>query len=313
MWSEMTDATAVRRSAHGAGCCCPACSGLQCLERPRFFAGQLLTESELNGEQAYAIAKNRLHNRYLHGPGVVCGLQVGCDPCEGWVSVAPGYAIDPCGNDVVVCDGQRLNVAELIARCKDTGPAPCDPVRPQSRGDCRGVEEHWCVTIRYEEREARASTVLRGTTTASCSCAHNGACGCQSNGRTNGNGGCGCRATNGMSRYATYAGSATTSATVPTRQASASTMGACEPTRVVEGFRLDVCEGHAGLCRTPAEALQDSLLWEIADCVRGLLEFGKRRVPKRSYRPLLGALFAREATATPNELYEAYAYTRQGL
>ena len=90
-------------------------------------------------------------------------------------------------------------------------------------------------------------------------------------------------------------------------------MGACEPTRIVEGFRLDVCEGHVGLCRTPAEAIQGSLLWEIVECVRGLLEFGKRRVPKSSYQPLVGALFAREATATPNELYEAYSYVRQGL
>jgi hypothetical protein len=316
MGSEMTGTTAVRQTAHPAGCCCPACSGLECLERPRFFAGQLLTESELNGEQAYVVAKNRLHNRYLHGPGVVCGLQLGCDPCEGWVTIAPGYAIDPCGNDIVVCQGQRLNVAELIARCRDTGPAPCDPVRPQNRGDCRGVEEHWCVTIRYEEREARASTVLRRATTTSCSCTPNSGCGCHSNGKTNGNGGCGCGCggTNGTSRYATYGGSAAATVTAATRQASTTTtMGACEPTRIVEGFRLDVCEGPVGLCRTPTEVLQGSLLWEILECVRGLWEFGKRRVPKSSYQPLLGAVFAREATATPNELYETYSYTRQAL
>ena len=311
MWSELT----ASRETHPAACCCPACAGLECLERPRFFAGQLLTESELNSEQAYVVAKNRLHNRYLHGPGVVCGLQVGCDPCDGWVTIAPGYAIDPCGNDLVVCEGQRLNVAELIARCKDTGPAPCDPVRPQNRGDCQDVEEHWCVTIRYEEREARASTVLRRATTSSCSCAPNCGCGCHSNGKANGNGGCGCGCggKNGTSTYATYSGSSTATATAPTRQASTTTMGACEPTRIVEGFRLDVCEGHVGLCRTPADALQGSLLWEIVECVLGLLEFGKRRVPKSSYQPLVGALFAREATGKPNELYDAYSYVRQGL
>ena len=32
----------------GCGCVCPACGGLECLERPRYFAGQLLTEAELN-------------------------------------------------------------------------------------------------------------------------------------------------------------------------------------------------------------------------------------------------------------------------
>jgi hypothetical protein len=44
--------------------------------RPRYFAGQLLSEVDLRDEQAYQIAKQRLHNRYLHGYGVVCGLQV---------------------------------------------------------------------------------------------------------------------------------------------------------------------------------------------------------------------------------------------
>jgi hypothetical protein len=313
-----TDMTASSHT-HDATCCCPACAGLECLERPRFFAGQLLTEAELNGEQAYVVAKNRLHNRYLHGPGVVCGLQVGCDPCDGWVTVAPGYAIDPCGNDIVVCEGQRLNVGDLIARCKDTGPAPCDPVRPQDRGDCRGVEEHWCVTIRYEEREARASTVLRRAATPGCSCSPGCGCGCHSNGKTNGHGGCGCGCggktvtANGTSHYVSYSPSGSATATAPTRQASTLTMGACEPTRIIEGFRLDVCQGHDGLCRTPMEAIQRSLLWEIVQCVLELWEFGRRRVPKRTHQALIGALFAREATATPNELYDAYCYVRQGL
>ncbi len=55
---------------------CSCCTGLECLERPRYFAGMLLTETELGSEQEYVRAKNRLHNRYLHGWGVVCGLQV---------------------------------------------------------------------------------------------------------------------------------------------------------------------------------------------------------------------------------------------
>src|SRR5688500_7307882 len=67
---------------------CPVCPGLECQCRPRYFAGQLLTEEELNAEQQYVIKKNRLHNLYLHGSGVVCGLEVVCHPnCEGWVRV----------------------------------------------------------------------------------------------------------------------------------------------------------------------------------------------------------------------------------
>jgi hypothetical protein len=94
---------------HDDQCGCPVCQGLRCMERPRYFAGQLLTETELNSEQEYVRAKQRLHNRYLHGSGVVCGLQVVCSDCDGWVTIKEGYAIDPCGNDVIVCADHDFN------------------------------------------------------------------------------------------------------------------------------------------------------------------------------------------------------------
>src|ERR1700722_1031417 len=64
---------------------CPDCGGLDCLCRPRFFAGQLLTEQDLNRLENYIIAKNQLHNRYLVGRGVVCGLELTCSPCANTV------------------------------------------------------------------------------------------------------------------------------------------------------------------------------------------------------------------------------------
>src|SRR5438445_9396255 len=104
--------------AHPHTCCCPECVGLECLDRPRYFAGQLLTEADFNSEQEYILAKNRLHNRYLHGSGVVCGLEVVCNNCDSsTVTVQPGYAIDPCGNDVVVCSPAPLDVIAAIRDC----------------------------------------------------------------------------------------------------------------------------------------------------------------------------------------------------
>src|ERR1044071_9745845 len=82
---------------------CPDCGGLECLCRPRFFAGQLLTEQDLNRLDHYMVEKSKLHNRYLVGWGVVCGLEVLCDQCEERVRVTPGYALSPCGEDIVVC------------------------------------------------------------------------------------------------------------------------------------------------------------------------------------------------------------------
>ena len=91
---------------------CPACGGLQCLCRPRFFAGQLLTEEDLNRLEHYIIEKNKLHNRYLHGWGVVC------HPCHNLVTVKSGYALSPCGEDVVVCNDETVDVCALIQQCR---------------------------------------------------------------------------------------------------------------------------------------------------------------------------------------------------
>src|SRR5262245_29835030 len=95
----------------GAGCQCggSAC-GSHCgdchggpLQRPQFFAGQLLTEDDLQLLSDYTVTKSRLHNRFLHGDGVVCGLLVMCHPCGGGkVVVQGGTALDCCGNHIVV-------------------------------------------------------------------------------------------------------------------------------------------------------------------------------------------------------------------
>jgi hypothetical protein len=141
--------------------------------RPRYFAGQLLTEADLRTEQAYRIAKDRLHNRMLHGTGVVCGLQAVCHPeCRGWVTVLPGYAIDPCGNDVVVEEATDFDVIAAVRRCREAqrrSPADCDRLTPV-RERCPDVEEEWCITLTYEEHECRPIAAVR----SSCGCDGNG-------------------------------------------------------------------------------------------------------------------------------------------
>jgi len=83
--------------------------------RPRFFAGQLLTEDDLQSLEDYVLAKNRLHNRHLFGAGVVCGLEVLCDPCgDGHVAVQPGYALDCCGNDIALDCRISLDINALV-------------------------------------------------------------------------------------------------------------------------------------------------------------------------------------------------------
>jgi len=100
--------------ACNTGKCSPCATGS--FSRPRFFAGQLLTEQDLQALTSYTVDKNRLHNRYLFGDGVVCGLKVSPHPCgNGVVIVDPGYAINCCGDDIVVpCRHDDIDILAMI-------------------------------------------------------------------------------------------------------------------------------------------------------------------------------------------------------
>jgi hypothetical protein len=146
---------------------CPACGELECLCRPRFFAGQLLTERELNLLDRYITAKNRLHNRHLHGWGVVGGLEVLCHSCEGHVSVKKGYALSPCGDDIVVCRDETVDVCKRIDACirKEREKVECDPPVSSGNGACEENVEKWVLAVRYRERPSRGITALMGVRT----------------------------------------------------------------------------------------------------------------------------------------------------
>ncbi|HYP27454.1 MAG TPA: hypothetical protein VE262_12115 [Blastocatellia bacterium] len=121
----------------GAGCA--SCQG-QGIVRPRFFAGQLLTEDDLQLLTNYVGHKNRLHNRHLFGAGVVCGLEVTCHPCgNGQVIVHPGYALDCCGNDLTLDCATTLDINAMVRdlRRDKLGGFDCvdpcpDPPKPKA-------------------------------------------------------------------------------------------------------------------------------------------------------------------------------------
>jgi hypothetical protein len=98
-----------------------------------------LTEDDLQSLVNYVAGKNRLHASYLFGPGVVCGLKVKHEPCKcGRVIVEPGYALDCCGNDVVVSCPQPLDINTMInaLMLKLRGGYDCgDPCAPQEKKD----------------------------------------------------------------------------------------------------------------------------------------------------------------------------------
>ncbi len=83
------------------------------LERVRYFTGQLLSVEDLQQEQQYLLARLRRHNRFLHGWGVVGGLDVSLESPEQ-VRVKPGLAIDCAGNEIVVAAETRLSLTGLV-------------------------------------------------------------------------------------------------------------------------------------------------------------------------------------------------------
>lgn len=210
---------------------CPSCGGLECLCRPRFFPGQLLTDRDLNLLTRYIVEKNKLHNRHLHGWGVACGLEVTCDPCDPQqVIVRSGYALSPCGDDIVVCNDQSVNLCELISECRPANTTACDPPYERPPRDCRGGNTDWVLAICYDEKPSRGLTALLGAGDSACRspCRCGGSASC---GRCGGSG-CGCGG-----KGAGQGGCAPYPASYSSRPQAAARKD-CEPTQICEGYRF---------------------------------------------------------------------------
>jgi hypothetical protein len=158
-------------------------AGEQPARRPNYFEGQLLSVGDLREEQAYEIGKHRLHNRALHGWGVIDGLEVGGDEGGGSeVVVSPGVAVDPCGREVVVPTSVRLDLsptgssgwetAQIVLRYREVAVDPTvtgDPARivegyelavaPSETGPAK--EERDVVLAEVERASGGSGVVLR--------------------------------------------------------------------------------------------------------------------------------------------------------
>ena len=112
MNAHATSSTSKTAGAHDCGCGCGGgcgcqsqCCELECLVRPNFYCGQLLTDVDLDALVEWTRRRFAL-TRYRDGWGVVCGLTLTCSPVTGArtccgdpakgpvVYVKHGYAID---------------------------------------------------------------------------------------------------------------------------------------------------------------------------------------------------------------------------
>lgn len=193
---------------------------LECLCRPRFFAGQLLTDEDLKRLDHYIVAKDRLHNRYLHGTGVVCGLEVICNACDDTVTVRTGYAIGPCGEDIIVCGDTSVDVGALIQefRKQQAKQRSCTPSGDSPNQDCEAAQQEWVLSICYQETASRGATSLKTPPKKSGSC------------------GCGCSG----SSTSTASTSSTGSGSCGCTSGKTATPPQCEPTLTCEGYTFKV-------------------------------------------------------------------------
>ena len=98
-------------------------------ERNNYYYGKLMTVRDFFQEQCYFNEKRWLVNRMVGGWGVVCGLVV--RPKEGEpdkVIVTPGFAIDRCGREILVCEEQTVTLI----------PEECDCCKKEKK---KGEEE----------------------------------------------------------------------------------------------------------------------------------------------------------------------------
>lgn len=131
------------------------------LERVKYFPRQLLTADDMTADQDYFLAKLRRHNRYLHGWGVVCGLQVSVAATQSnpWqVQIGSGYALGPYGDEIYVPNPVFLDLAQCGAGAQTD---PCDP-GVLLQGSVTKTGATIFIAIRYEECYARPVRVLPG-------------------------------------------------------------------------------------------------------------------------------------------------------
>lgn len=143
----------------------PAARALKSPVRNRYFHGKLLDVYHFQLETDYMNAKRYLLNRLVSGYGVVCGLDVKCEPDHRHIVVEPGVAIDKWGREIIVPEKTKpIPIPNyLIARENGEGQGYH---RPQKQGYPQGEEKEeegvFRVMLCYHECESDPTPVLGG-------------------------------------------------------------------------------------------------------------------------------------------------------
>ncbi len=120
------------------------------LIRTRFFDGMVLTQADLDNEQRFWRVKRRLTNRAL-GEGVVWGLRLRWNARGRTFLLGPGYALDCCGNDLIVECPIEVAESDLIASADPAIVAPKIGVFGKQDRVVKHKPREACVVLQYVE------------------------------------------------------------------------------------------------------------------------------------------------------------------
>jgi len=150
------------------------------MERNRYFYGKLLSVRDFEIEQSYSMNKRFLTNRLLHGPGVVCGLDVTVDN-DSTLIIGSGMALDYEGHEIVIekplirkinmFNGQEtLNNAKDCWLCLSYSEKNVEPVSSVSADmtgqednrQCNLVREGYFLSVTTEKPDYKTILEARG-------------------------------------------------------------------------------------------------------------------------------------------------------
>jgi hypothetical protein len=140
--------------------------------RLRYFFGKRLGVADFADEQQYHAAKQRFHNRRLHGSGVLCGLGLALSAAAPTsLRVERGAALDRRGREVIVGSDQCIDVdAWLKAEIKSR-----HAVHPSDFWPTPALQGGWLrlvVVARYVECPTHPEPAPRDP----CACSSDGGC-----------------------------------------------------------------------------------------------------------------------------------------
>ena len=146
----------------GSGC------GAIATERNRYFTGKFMAARDFQADQNYFLTHHRLHNRLLHGWGIVCGLEVRHHPdkdkghdtdcARRWVIINAGVALDCCGRELTLPKMTAFKLPLPTASQNQYNPATREQNTTAAAEDV--MREPFLIALSYHEEEIEQVAAL---------------------------------------------------------------------------------------------------------------------------------------------------------